>query len=110
MALVTIHEKVGAPQQIIKTVAASGTPEAITSTSPTYFSNAIYIGLKAVNPRTANSGIVYLGVTSGNETQPIAINPSEVYSISAPTGVIFDLSTWYLDVATNGDGVVVIYS
>ena len=107
MALVTIKNKYNDPQQIIKTVAASGTPEVITDT-PTYFSYAIFLGERAV--RTANTGIVYLGVTSGNDTQPLAINPGQTLSLSAPIGMEFDLNKWYLDVATNSDGIIVIYS
>ena len=109
MPLVTIKEKVAIPQQIVKTVAASGTPEAITATSPTYFRHAMFTGHND-EARTANTGNVWLGVTSGNSTQPIRIVPNQTITLEAPLGLMFDLSSWYLDVATNGDGVVVIYS
>lgn len=107
MGLVTIKNKYNDPQQIIKTVAASGTPEAITDRG-TYFSHATFIGLKA--ERQNNSGIVYLGVTPGNDTQPIGISPRGIFTISAPVGVEFDLGTWYLDVTSANDGILVIYS
>ena len=108
MPLVTIHEKVAIPQQIIKTVADSGTPEAITSTSPTYFVYAIFIGRKAA--RTANTGNIWLGITSGDNTQPIRLVPGQEKTIEAPPSKQFNLSDWYVDVETNGDGVIVIYS
>ena len=34
----------------------------------------------------------------------------EIVEITASSGQKYDLNDWYLDVATAGDGVVVIYS
>lgn len=107
MALDSLKREYYKAKQIIKTVAASGTPEVIASEF-TQFSHATFIGLKA--ERTANAGRVYLGVTSTNNTQPITLDPSEIKSISAPPGVLYSLHDWYVDVVTNGDGVVVIYA
>lgn len=95
------------PTQVIKTVAATGTPEALAANN-TFFSTALIGGVKAA--RTANVGIVYLGIGSGNDTQPFAINPSEWLTINAPVGQKFDLNDWYLDVLNAGDGVAIIYS
>ena len=107
MSLVSIKREYIKAKQLIKTVTASGTPEAIASEF-TQFSHAIFIGLKAA--RTPNTGRVYLGVSSANDSQPITLDASETKSISAAPGVIYSLHEWYLDVATNGDGVVVIYA
>ena len=100
------HERV-VPGQIIKTVAAAATPEAITDT-PVYFSYAHFIGNKAA--RTGNTGTVYLGVTSGNDTQPIAIATGATFTLSAPGGIKLDFHDFYIDVVTNGDGLVIIYA
>lgn len=95
------------PTQIIKTVAAIGTPEALAADA-TYFQSALIGGMKAA--RTPNVTGVYLGIGSGNDTQPFLINPSEWLSITVPPGQKFDLNDWYLDVLSAGDGVAIIYS
>lgn len=93
--------------QIIKTVASSGTPEALAATA-TYFRKATIIAKKA--GRTPNGGIVYLGVTSTNDTQPFALAIDQVIQINAVAGTALNLANFYLDVATNGDGVIIWYS
>jgi len=95
------------PTQIIKTIAAIATPEALAADG-TFFRKATLIGLKAA--RTANVGNVYLGIGATNDTQPLQIAPSEVITITAPTGAKYDLNDWYLDVLNAGDGVAVIYA
>ena len=95
------------PTQIIKTVAASATPEALAADG-TFFQTATLIGKKAA--RTLNAGTVYLGIGSTNDTQALEILPGEIVEITASSGQKYDLNDWYLDVATAGDGVVVIYS
>jgi len=95
------------PVQLIKTVAAVGTPEALAAVG-TYFQYASIFGKKAA--RTDNAGVVYLGTTSANDTQGIAIGVGSLLSIEAPPKQKYDLGTFYLDVVTAGDGVVVVYS
>lgn len=95
------------PTQITKTVAASGTPEALAAAG-SFFSRAILIGKKAA--RTNNTGIVYLGIGSTNDTQAWEIAAGAVLTLEAPMGQRWDLNDWCLDVATNGDGLVIIYS
>lgn len=95
------------PTTLIKTVAASGTPEAIAASS-TIVSKLILIGKKAA--RTNNTGIVYFGFTSTNDEQAHEIAAGAVVEFSPPNGQVYDLSDIYIDVATNGDGVVAIYS
>ena len=93
--------------QVIQTVAAVGTPEAIAGAG-TFFRYATLIAKKAA--RVANTGIVYLGVTAGNDTQPIEMNPGDIFTIEAPPGEKYDFDNWYVDVLNAGDGVIVIYS
>ena len=92
--------------QITKTVAAIATPEAIAA-SGTYFRVATIIGKKAA--RTNNTGTVYIGIGSTNDTQPLPIYPGQTIAISMPSGGVGDLNDWYIDVETAGDGVIVIY-
>lgn len=95
------------PTQITKTIAATGTPEAIAGNG-TFFQSALVMGKKAA--RTNNIGVVYLGIGGTNDTQPFDLNPGEVITINAPVSKKFDLNDWYVDVLNAGDGVVVIYS
>lgn len=88
--------------QLIKTVAAAGTPEAISATS-LYVKTATVIGRKAA--RTDNTGIVHIGPSAADDSQPYDVQPGQIGAVLTNT----DLSGWYIDVDTNGDGVVVIY-
>ena len=94
------------PTRIVKTVTSSGTPEAIAADN-TFFRHATIIAKKAA--RTANTGTIYLGVTSTNDDQSIDMEPGDIWRIVAPVGSKLDLNDFYVDVTTNGDGVVVIY-
>jgi hypothetical protein len=95
-----------APTTVIKTVAASGTPESIAADG-TFFRHATVFAKKAA--RTVNTGVIYVGTTSVNDAQPYDLEPGDVWTIDAPAGGKLDLNDFYVDVATNGDGVVVIY-
>lgn len=91
---------------LVKTVGDSSTPEAIAS-SPTFFTTAIIMGKKAV--RTVNANTVYLGDSATNDTQALDIGIDDKYHLVMPAGTKGDLSRIYVDVTTNGDGVVVLY-
>lgn len=110
MAIGTFTKKISAteiaPTEIIKTVAATGTPEQLTSTE-TYARSMTVWGKKAA--QTNNTSVCYIGRASGNGTQSIEIPIGEPVVIKGPEGTKFDLSDWYIDVGTNGDGVVVWY-
>jgi hypothetical protein len=95
-------------QQIIKTNTSTTVPVAIAAASKP-FRSATFFGFNSTT-RDANTGTVYIGITSGNNTQPIAITTGSYVTVEAPAGKFFDLADWYLDVATVNDGVVVIYS
>jgi hypothetical protein len=98
---------VASPTQFNKTVTAAATPERLLAT-PTYAQKALIFPLKGV--RTANTGNVYLGIGSADDTQPWMLTPSTTpITIEAPLGRKIDLSLFYLDVVTAGDGVVVWY-
>ena len=89
------------PQQLVKTVTLTTIPERISSvTCPA--STAIIIARKA--EQTDNATDISIGVVSTDGKQPIPIAPGGQYVLSS-----VDLTDWYVDVQTNGDGVVVIY-
>jgi len=89
------------PQIVIKTVAATGTPERISSVSRPC-TQCIIVADKAA--QTPNTGDIYIGPVAANGSQPIPMGSHGQYTLA---GV--DLYEWYVDVATAGDGVVVIY-
>ena len=95
------------PARFVKTVAATGTPEALAADG-TFFRTAIFRGNKAT--RTPNVTVAYLGVTATDDEQSIILSPGEEVTITAPPGQKYDLNDWYLDVTTAADGVVVVYS
>lgn len=82
--------------------AASGT---ITAQADLWYRTARFTGLKAA--RTANTGIVYLGLAATNDTQPLSIAASTVVPLEAPVGARLNLADLWIDVATNADGVVI---
>ena len=94
------------PAHAVKTVTDSGTPEAL-SDSALYCTKVTLQGQNAV--QTDNTGDVYLGWSSANGTQPYLIASGSVHTFIAPEGSKYNLADWYLDVATNADGVVFIY-
>lgn len=89
--------------QAVKTVAATGTPEAIAATTTLVDSVVIY-GQKAL--ATNNTSTCYIGPTSGNGTQLLPIAAGSYVTLSAPTGKKIDLAGIFVDVGTNGDGVI----
>ena len=91
------------PQKIVKTISATGTPEKITTTS-TPATRAIVCGFKSASPRTTNTTSVWLGTESTDGSQIIEVGTSGNYVLEQ-----IDLSEWYVDVETAGDGVVVVY-
>jgi hypothetical protein len=92
--------------QVTKTVSAAATPEALAADG-TFFRVAIVKAIKS--GRTANTGTVYLGGLSTNDSQPIDLAAGAEYVLRAAEGTKLDLNDFYLDVATDGDGATVIY-
>ena len=92
---------------IIKTVAATGTPEAL-GTSATRAHSFTFLGLKAA--RTDNAGKVWVSPNSGNDTAAIPINPGDEVTFAANSSDdYFTADQFYIDVETAGDGVVALY-
>ena len=95
------------PTTIFLTVSAAVTPARLTVTNNTHFRVATMTGKKA--PRTNNDNSVFLGLDDENDSQPHEISPGEEIIIQAPNGEKYDLNDFYLDVVTDGDGVIITY-
>jgi hypothetical protein len=94
-------------KQLTKTNSSTSTPVRVGTTRGTYFKSATFYGKSAV--RTSNTGTVYLGTNSTNDTQSIEVTAGGWVVISASPGSYLDLYDIYLDVGTANDGVVVVY-
>lgn len=77
-----------------KTVAATGTPEALVGVST-------LVDTVIIAPLRTNTTSAYIGFSSTNDTQTIPLP----VSLSAPDGKKIDLSLIYVDVTTAGEGV-----
>lgn len=92
---------------IIKTVSATGTPEALGSGAIRAHS-ITFLGLKAA--RTDNTGKVWISPNSGNDTAAIPLDPGDTVTFTANADDdYFTDAQFYIDVETNGDGVVALY-
>jgi|GEM_PF-6342417 len=77
-----------------KTVAATGTPEVLVA-------SATLVDTVIISPLRANTGVAYVGLASGNDTQ--ALEAPVV--LTAPPGKKINLNLIYIDVAVAGEGV-----
>lgn len=93
------------PRQII-TTNTSATVPVVLAPAGTYASKITIIAGRSA--RVANTGTVYIGPTSANDTQSVAVTAGQTVTITAPAGEWIDLNEWYLDVATVNDGVIII--
>ena len=92
---------------IIKTVSATGTPEALGSGGVRAHS-VTFLGLKAA--RTNNAGKVWISPNSGDDTAAVPLDPGEdVTFVSSTEDNYFTDAQFYIDVETAGDGCVAIY-
>jgi hypothetical protein len=87
-----------------KAPAAIATPEALATTNLVH-SVIIRAGRTA---RVSNTGSVWIGTTSTNDSQLIELIPGAVLTISAPPGKYIDLATIYVDSVTLTDGVIYV--
>jgi hypothetical protein len=88
--------------QVYKVVASAGTPETLGT------GKFECVTIKArKNRTTANTGSVFYGYAAGNDTQLGELSPGEEKVFMAPDGKKIDLSLIYLDVVTDGDGVLI---
>jgi hypothetical protein len=84
-----------------------------TAATPAQFTNATVLCMEVTilgksAPRVDNTGDIYVGPTSSNDTQAFKIAPGGEVVIKVTSGFI-NLAGWYVDVTTANDGVTVIY-
>lgn len=101
------------PQSLgIKTVAAAGTPVALIAAS-TQTKEFVVTPIKSAAPRVANTGPVYLMANGGTRATAFAVIQPTDPPFRVPrergSGGFFDLSQWFVDADTTGDGVLVGY-
>jgi hypothetical protein len=83
-----------------KTVAASGTAEALSATK-------ILCGGVTIRANDTNTGNVYIGGSTVDKStnQGVVIPAGATISMAAQAGHVINLANIYIDVDTNGDGV-----
>ena len=89
-----------------KTAAATGTPARITTTAQWFRKASIYG--KATVQGAANTDKVWIGVSSVDGENAIEVLAGGEVIIEAPEGGRYNLADFYVDVAVNGEGVVVV--
>jgi hypothetical protein len=94
------------PAQIAKAVTTAGTPVQLTATR-TQAASVVVQARKSVS--TANTGNVFLGVAGAAGTQLLVLEPGQSVSFTAANAKAIDLSDFWVDSATNGDGIIVTY-
>lgn len=85
-------------------LAVTGT---LTAKADLWFRRATFLGNKAA--RTGNTGTIYLGLESTNDTQVLTVATGAERTIEAVTGARLNLADLWLDVATAADGVVITW-
>lgn len=104
---VAVADGLGAFREVTKTNSDTAVPVRLVPTRGQYYRSATIYGKNSA--RVNNTSTVYLGTSSANNTQPIEVTAGGVVVISAPVNSFYDLYDLYLDVATAGDGVVVVW-
>ena len=92
------------PNCFAKTVTAAGTAEAL-KTTPTLCNGFLVVA------KSTNTNPIFIGDSSVDKTTlPVnQLSAGGSISFDAPKGYRFDLSTWYMDVTTNGEGAWITY-
>lgn len=95
--------------QFLKTTTVAAGPTALSSDVKTCRQFTL-IACKGLDGHSSspNTSTVKIGQSSLASEQPIELEPGQERSWENTAGV-YDLSKFYLSVATNGDGVVVIH-
>ena len=97
------------PQLLITSTAAAAPVQL--STVPKNFRHATLIACNSLNGPSAgaNTARVQIGLSAAANEQPIEFNPGDERSVLAPAQGMLDLSQYYLKVANDGDGLVIVY-
>ncbi len=97
------------PQFLITSTAAAA-PVQLSSVVKN-FRHATMIACKSINgpSASANAGLVQIGLSAVAGEQPIEFQPGDERSFSTASSQMLDLSQYYLKVANDGDGLVILY-
>jgi hypothetical protein len=96
------------PTQFLKTSTAAAAPVALTAVE-TLFRKATVMAKKSLDG-TVNVGDVRIGASATASQQPYLMAPGDEIVLQPAFGQNWNFQDWYLDVDTNADGVVVIFS
>ena len=107
LAFTALADVIIAMREYQKTNADTGVPVRISSTN-LYFKTATIYGKKSA--RVNNTGNVWIGMASTNDTQFVLITPGSSVTITDAQEFVHDFKDIYLDVATADDGVMILYS
>ncbi len=91
--------------QLVVTNTSSTVPVRLSS-NHMVFTYMTVIGNKS--ERVANTGTVFIGPTSTNDTQALAITTGQMIAVAVPPTERQDLYNWWLDPTTANDGVIII--
>ena len=105
-ALSLIAQTIVLPHHFVQVNSLPGTPIVLTNAAQKV-KRVTFVGNKAT--RVPNTGTVYIGKSSVNDDQPIAILSGQSVSLLIPEGTVVNLGALYLDVDSASDGVMVIY-
>jgi len=94
------------PSRIVKIPAAINTPEPLASRQTLVQMFIVWAQRGAT--RVANSGNVYFDAISTNDAQAGEMTPGSFITFPPIPGHVYDLSQFYVDAATLGDGVFVL--
>jgi hypothetical protein len=93
--------------QVLRTALISDGRVAMSATN-LWVQRVTVLGKKTLSG-TVNAGSINLGPSSAASEQPYVVVSNDVITIEAAAGVEFNLADWYFIVASDGDGIVVIY-
>lgn len=96
------------PTQFLKAIAAAAPPTALAA-AQTFFRKATVLAKKSLSG-TLNVGNVRIGASAAAGEQPYELAPGDEVVLQPAVGQKWNFQNWYLDVDTDDDGVVVIYS
>ena len=93
---------------VTKTVTATGTAERLVAVRNTWFRKFAIVAKKVTG---ANTGNVYIGPSGVNKTnfQYVVLEPGDYWEFESPGGTVLDLSSFWIDAATSGDGITGFY-
>jgi len=100
--------QVEAIKKLTKVVASTGTAEPLVSVRNTWFRKFAIVAAKVTG---ANTGNVHIGPSDVHKTnfQYHTLAPGDYWEFESPFGTVLDLSSFWIDATTSGDGITGFY-